>query len=334
MARTITGSVVVVTGASSGIGRATAIAFARRGANLVLGARGEEALRDVAAECEAVGAPAVVIPTDVRDEAAVDALAKGAIEAFDRIDVWVNSAGVFMLGKLEDVPPEAFRELIETNLFGSVNGARAAIPHLRASGGVLVNVASAAGTMGMSHGTAYASSKWAVRGFSESLRQELRRYGIDVVTILPASIDTPLFDHAANYTGRGIRPLTPIYPAEEVAEKIVACVRRPRGEAMVGTAGQVARLFRAMLPTAFFDRQAAERVERKHLDQTSARDTLGNIDEPQAPFAIEGGWRERGPRSVGLPKLALALGIAAVPAVFAVVRMRQHRPRRLARFFA
>src|SRR5215207_8645967 len=155
MARMITGKVVVVTGASSGIGRATALAFARQGANLVLAARDDEPLRQVAAECEAVGAPAIVVPTDVRDERAVTELGKRAAEAFDRIDVWVNNAGVYMLGKFEDMPPDAFRELYETNLFGTVNGTRTAIPYLRQSRGVLINVGSMASTMGIPYGTAY-----------------------------------------------------------------------------------------------------------------------------------------------------------------------------------
>ena len=175
MARQITGKVVVITGASSGIGRATALAFARQGANLVLAARDDESLRQVAAECETVGAPAIVVPTDVRDEQAVNELARRAVEAFDGIDVWVNNAAVYMLGRFENVPPESFRELYETNVFGTVNGCRAAIPYLRQSKGVLINVASMAATMGIPYGSAYNSSKWAVRGFADCLREELRR---------------------------------------------------------------------------------------------------------------------------------------------------------------
>ena len=324
MAREITGKVVVVTGASSGIGRATALAFARQGANLVLTGRQVEPLREVAAECETVGAPAIVVTADVRDRLAMDEVAKRAEEAFDRIDVWVNNAAVYMLGKLEDTPPEAFREIIDTNILGTVNGCRSALPYVRATGGVIINVASVASTMGMPLASAYVSSKWAVRGFSESLRQELREDGVDVVTIMPATIDTPLFEHAANYTGRAIQAMPPIYSADKVADKIVAATRRPRPEVMVGGAGKVMRLMRALLPVRLFEAIAARQVEKNHLADTPSADTFGNLAAPRPPFAVHGGWRKPNGTRGMLTKAALGVGLAAaIPAVVAVIRRRQ-----------
>ncbi len=140
MPRKVGDAVVVITGASSGIGRATALAFARRGATVVVAARREQALRGVATECEQLGGRALAVPTDVTDEAAVRSLARRAVESFGRVDVWVNNAAVGLFGRFEDTPLEAYRRVIETNLFGYIYGARAALPIFREQGsGVLIN---------------------------------------------------------------------------------------------------------------------------------------------------------------------------------------------------
>jgi NAD(P)-dependent dehydrogenase (short-subunit alcohol dehydrogenase family) len=339
MARRIAGKVVVVTGASSGIGRATALAFAVRGARLVLASRHEPALREVADQCHRLGASTLVVPTDVRDEAAVKLLASRAAETFGGIDAWVNNAGVYLLGRFEDVPGDAFRQLLDTNLFGYVHGARAALPHLRASGGgVIVNVASLASGVGLPQETAYASSKAAVRAFSESLRQELRADGIDVVTILPATIDTPLIDHGANFSGLGARPLQPVHGPESVAATIVARVARPRPEAVVGTLAHASRLLRTVLPASTFERLATRQAERQRFTRQPADSTLGNLAAPRPPFAVAGGWRNGHRKGRRLRKLAFAgLLLAAVPALagFAAFTARaRQRQRLLARLFS
>jgi NAD(P)-dependent dehydrogenase (short-subunit alcohol dehydrogenase family) len=334
MARKLRDAVAVITGASSGIGRATALAFARRRAKVVLAARHERSLREVADECERLGATALVVPTDVRDQDAVEQLAQRAVATFGRIDVWINNAAVFMMGKLASVPPVAFRQLFDTNFFGPVNGARAAIPHLRESGGVLINVASMASTIGLPHGSAYVSSKWALRGLSECLRQELREDGVDVVTILPASVDTPLFEHAANYTGRAIKPMDPVYRPEQVARTIVARARRPRAEAPVGSVVNASRVLRTLLPTSTFERITAQQAERNHFLDRPSEDTPGNLNEPRPPFSVHGGWRDGKQPRMRLGKLALAAGLCltAVPAARALARSR-HRKRLLAALF-
>jgi NAD(P)-dependent dehydrogenase (short-subunit alcohol dehydrogenase family) len=335
MARDIAGKVVVITGASSGIGRATALAFARRGANLVLAARDSDPLRQVAAECEQVGAPAIVVPTDVRDELAVNELARRAIEAFDAIDIWINNAAVYALGKLEEVPPDSFRDLYETNLFGVVNGCRAAIPHLRETRGVLINVASQSATMGIPLGSAYNSSKWAVRGLSDCLREELREDGVAVVTIMPASIDTALYDHAANYTGKAMKPMEPVYSPHHVAKVIVASARNPRPERTAGQVGYLVRLLKLLLPLSVFGRLLAAQTRKTHLLDRPAPRTNGNLDQPLPPFAVEGGWRagwrdgrrreiERR-RKAALATAAVGLCLAAVPVGMAMVTASQRR---------
>jgi NADP-dependent 3-hydroxy acid dehydrogenase YdfG len=147
MRRKLADSVVVITGASSGIGRATARSFARHGATVVLAARREAALHEVAQECRNLGGQPLVIPTDVTDAAAVEHLATRTVETVGRIDVWVNNAGVTLVGRLEETPLEPYRRVIDTNLFGYVHGARAAIPYLREQGsGVLINNASQVAT--------------------------------------------------------------------------------------------------------------------------------------------------------------------------------------------
>ena len=211
MGKKLDGAVVVVTGASSGIGRATGLAFAEGGARVVVAARRVDALEELARECQAAGGQPWPSPPTPTDEAAVAELARRAVERFGRIDVWVNNAGVYLLGLLEATPPEAFRRVLETNFFGYVNGARAVLPHFRNQGhGVLINNASVYSHVGAPWLTAYVSSKFAVRGFSEALRQELADLpDVHVCTVSPSPIDTPIFASAANYSGRAVYGLGP-----------------------------------------------------------------------------------------------------------------------------
>src|SRR5919202_1400813 len=173
MPRELSQSVVVVTGASSGIGRATALAFARAGASVVLTARRVAPLQAAAAECERLGSGALAVPADVRDAAALERVAAEAQARFRGLDVWVNNAGVTLLGRFEDAPGDLWREVLETNFFGAVNGARVALPHLRRrGGGTLINVGSVNSRVGAPYASAYVASKFAIRGFAECQRDE------------------------------------------------------------------------------------------------------------------------------------------------------------------
>lgn len=322
MTKRLQDSVVVITGASSGIGRATALQFARRGASLVLAARREEGLRQVSAECGATER-ILVIPTDITDERAVLTLASQAIERFGRIDVWVNNAAVTVFGRFEEIPPESFRRVIETNLFGYVHGARAVIPYFREqSSGLLINVASQVARAGQAFTSAYVMSKFAVRAFGECLRQELRGTGIEVCTLLPGSVDTPLFHQAANYTGRAVKPLTPILEAERVAQAIVAMAEHPRPEAFVGGLAHAAALLHDVAP-GLYERILRHKVEKDHFQKTPAPATAGNLFEPMPGLAsVSGGWTERRPgRGVRVASTSLRC-LAAGAAIWMLLRNR------------
>lgn len=224
-------SVVVITGASSGIGRATALRLAQKGARLILAARGEKALRSLAKECRKRGGTAIPVTTDVTDPEAMEALASRAVEEFGQLDAWVNNAAVSVFGRLTEVPLKDFRRVLDVNVNGYVHGARAALPHMQAQGsGVLINVASIVGEVAQPYTAAYSMSKAAVRALGVSLRSELRLDGIagvKVCTILPAAIDTPFFQHAANYTGRRVVAMPPVYTAARVAKTIEGVLKKP-----------------------------------------------------------------------------------------------------------
>jgi short-subunit dehydrogenase len=308
--------VAVITGASSGIGRATALRLAKGKAALVLTARSESSLREVAEECERLGGRAISVPADVRDEQAMKDVASKAIERFGRLDVWINNAAVTLFGRVEEVPSETFRRVLETNFFGYVNGARAALPHFRAQErGILINVSSQVGRVGSPYLSAYVASKFAVNGFAESLRMEVEDApDIHVCSVLAASIDTPFFQHAANYTGRAVKPLEPIYTPETVAETIEKTIGHPKREVIAGTAAGAMVLARYIAP-GMAEKGVAKQVDQNHFQDRPALPTDGNLFGPMESWnAVHGGWGQpaesRSHSKAGLGLAALGAGVA------------------------
>jgi NAD(P)-dependent dehydrogenase (short-subunit alcohol dehydrogenase family) len=330
MRRDLSESVVVITGASSGIGRAAALQFAEQGSRLVLAARRREALDDLARQCEALGGRAVSYALDVSNEDAVRSLARHAVDSFGRIDVWVNNAAVTLFGRFEEIPSEAFRRVVDVNFFGYVNGARAVMPYFREQGhGVLINVSSVVGEIGQPFTTAYASTKWAIRGFSESLRMELsldEAPDIHVCTVLPASIDTPLFQQGANFFGRRAKPMRPIYDADLVASTIVKLAKHPKREVFVGGVGPALR-WQHFLAPRMTELSVARQVNMDHFLEEAEQPNSGNIWEPMWGYeTISGGWT---PSQTGAAVFALPAVLTAVAGVggwFLLNLGRRRRP--------
>jgi NAD(P)-dependent dehydrogenase (short-subunit alcohol dehydrogenase family) len=302
----MTSRVVVLTGASSGIGRAAAKAFAARGDRLVLAARGLADLKAVAAEC---GGDPLVVAADVTDPSSLSALVKQAVERFGRIDVWSDTAAVMAYGRFEDLPAEVFDRVVTTDLLGSANVARAALRQFRAQGhGTLILCGSLLGHVTVPYMSAYVTSKWGLRGLTRTLAQEVRDLpGVHVGSITPGSVDTPIYTSAANYAGFVGRPPPPVDPPARMADAIVRNADRPRLERSVGPGNRFIEFGFVWMPWVY-DALVGPLARRMALS-TPTSNTDGNVFEPQPRF--DGGPIRWGRLKVGAIAGAAALGLAA-----------------------
>lgn len=242
--------VVVITGATSGIGLTTARMAAERGAKLVLAARNEDALIKLVNEINLAGGNATFQTADVADEDAVKKIAEKAIDTFGGFDTWVNNAGVSIYGRLTEVSNEDSRRLFDTNFWGIVNGSRVAAEHLREKGGALINVGSTLSERAIPIQGMYSASKHAVKGFTDALRMELEEAGapISVTLIKPSSINTPYTQHAKNYMDEEPSNPPPVYAPKTVADAILFCAENPTRDVFVGGGGKALSVFDKLLP--------------------------------------------------------------------------------------
>ena len=333
MPRPVSEQVVVITGASNGIGRATALAFAAEGARVVCAARSVQALDTLVEQITADGGSALAVPTDVADPAAVRALAAAAESRFGRIDTWVNNAAVSVWGRVEDITDAEFDRVMRVNFLGQVHGVHAALPALRRTGGgVVIGVSSVEGVRAVPLHGPYTASKFAVRAFYDCLRMELAQEGapIAVTTILPASIDTPFFEHARSKLGAMVKPPPPVYAPEVVAASIVYAAAHPRREIPVGGAAVGFFLGQRLSPALSDALFAIRRLGVGALRSDRADNGVDNVDAPvDGPGQVHGSYPGRVLRHSAFTRLLgrrLRPGELAAAAVARLNRSRTTAP--------
>jgi short-subunit dehydrogenase len=321
--------VLVITGASSGIGLTTAKMAAERGARVVLAARDEESLRRAVEEIRDRGGEAVHVVADVADPQEVQKIADTAIQSFGGFDTWVNNAGAAIYGRSLEVPTDEAHRLFETNYWGVVNGCQVAVQHLRQKGGVLINVGSIVSERAVPLQSHYVASKHAVKGFTDVLRMELEEEGapVAVTLIQPAAINTPFPEHAKNYLEVEPKLPAPVYAPEEVAHGILVCAEKPRRDLIIGGGGRMMTALEHLSP------RLADRYMEATMFAAQKTDRPARPDRPDALYRpMPGSGREHGDypghvmRTSAYTRSALhpgALAVLALVGMWAALSMRQ-----------
>lgn len=292
MRRQINGSVVVVVGATSGVGRATTLSLAAVGADLVVVARDAASVAEVVRECVEAGARAVGVVGDNASAADVDRIVATALERFGHVDTWINAASALVVGRLETQPVEDIERLVATNVLGNALTSRAAMRQFERQGhGVLVNVSSLLGMVPNPVVPTYVMTKFAIRGLSLSLHEAAARHrDIRVCTVLPGPIDTPMFGRAANRSGRAIRAIPPSISPERAAAAVLRSVRRPRRQRTTGALGALIMLGLRVAPRPT-QSMVAQTAARLIFRRDAAPSTSGALHRSGPSTGVSGGWR-------------------------------------------
>ncbi|KAA3438149.1 SDR family oxidoreductase [Rufibacter hautae] len=318
--------VIVITGASSGIGLATAQAAAKKGAKVVLAARNREALAQIEQEIRNEGGEAIHVAADVGRWEQVQWIADAALRHFGRIDTWVNDAGVSIYGRLSQVSDEDNKRLFDTNFWGVVYGSLAAAYHMRGKGGAIINVGSELSDVAIQVQGMYSASKHAVKGFTDALRIELLedQEPISVTLIKPAGIDTPYPEHAKNYTGQVQTLPAPVYMPEEVANAILHAAENPHRDIMVGGGAKVMSTLNKRIP-GVMDWVSAKMMTKGQLKEEADTTRKDSLHRPGSDGRVHGnhdGYVMKTSlytRAVMHPKVTSALALAAGAAVYALI---------------
>jgi short-subunit dehydrogenase len=273
--------VIVITGASSGIGLATAEAAAKEGAKLVLAARSGQTLEEIVQRIKANGGQAIYVIADVADREQVQRIADAALQKFGRIDTWVNDAGLSIYGRLDETGEQDARRLFDINFWGVVNGSLVALPHLKGEGGALINVGSEVSDAVVPLQGMYSASKHAVKGFTDALRveiEELDEAPVSITLIQPTAVDTPFPQHARNYMDQEPKLPTPQIEPQKVAEAILEAAVKPQRDVKVGAVAKLNTLTAKLAP-GLGDKMSAKQADRQQY-QELPRDPAGTLYKP------------------------------------------------------
>jgi short-subunit dehydrogenase len=281
--------VMVITGASSGIGLATAHLAVRKGAKLVLAARSQEVIAGIVDAIKKSGGEAIHVTCDVADRAEVERVVSAAIARFGRIDTWVNNAGVSIYGRLDQVSEEDSRRLFDINFWGVYHGSLAVLPHLKAHGGALINVGSEVSEAVIPFQGMYSASKHAVKGFTDALRVEIEQLDaapVSITLIQPTSTDTPFPEHAKNYMDKEPKLPTPMDDPEDVAKAICNAAVKPTRSKKVGGMSKINTATAKIVPK-LGDKISAKQANRQQYDEPP-RHPEGTLDQPGELVGVSG----------------------------------------------
>ena len=302
--------IIVITGASSGVGRATALEFARYRCTLVIAARQKNELDEVAGFCRQLGASVLAVQTDVSNFKNVEELAVAAVNFGGKIDVWVNIAGIAIMGEYNAAPMAEQEQVIKTNLLGCMYGAYAVIPQLKKQqSGVIINMNSVGAYMATPYSAAYSTSKFGMRGFSGAIRAELSKYpDIYVCDLFPAFLDTPGSKHAGNYLGKVIKPVPPVIPTTKIARTIVGLAVNPQNQTSVNFLSAIVKLGGLVMPQ-LSQYLMAKGIEAYQTIGEDAPQSSGNILFPTGTDnQISGGYTSK---NITAKKAKMIAGIAS-----------------------